>query len=231
MFKRPGIFKEYFKNPEATAEMKTADGWCHTGDAGYFDDDGHLKIIDRDKDVGKLNNGTMFAPKYLENKLKFFSDIFEAVTFGDGRDYVSAFINIDLEAMGNWAERNAISYASYQELTGLPAVHQMIREHIEQVNRDLAEDPQLGGSQIKRFLILHKQLDPDDGELTRTRKVRRTIVAEKYGPLIDALYSDATQCHIETEVTYEDGRKGTLAADLEINNVDVVAPAVAQAAE
>ena len=133
--------------------------------------------------------------------------------------------------MGNWAERNAISYASYQELTSLPAVHQMIREHIEQVNRDLAEDPQLGGSQIKRFLILHKQLDPDDGELTRTRKVRRTIIAEKYGPLIDALYSDATQCHIETEVTYEDGRKGTLAADLEINNVDVAAPAVAQAAE
>lgn len=231
MFKSPGIFQEYFKNPEATAEMKTADGWCHTGDAGYFDDDGHLKIIDRAKDVGKLNDGTMFAPKYLENKLKFFSDIFEAVTFGDGRDYVSAFINIDLEAMGNWAERNAISYASYQELAGLPTVHKMIREHIEQVNRDLAEDPQLGGSQIKRFLVLHKQLDPDDGELTRTRKVRRTIIAEKYGPLIDALYSDATQCHIETEVTYEDGRKGTLAADLEINNVDVAAPTVAQAAE
>lgn len=231
MFKSPGIFQEYFKNPDATAEMKTDDGWCHTGDAGYFDEDGHLKIIDRAKDVGKMNDGTMFAPKYLENKLKFFSNIFEAVTFGDGRDYVTAFINIDLESMGNWAERNAISYASYQELAGLPTVHQIIREHIEQVNRDLAADPQLGNSQIKRFLVLHKQLDADDGELTRTRKVRRTIIADKYGPLIDALYSDATNCRIETEVTYEDGRKGTLAADIEINNAEIAAPVVAQAAE
>jgi long-chain acyl-CoA synthetase len=231
MFRSPGIFQEYFKNPEATAEMKTADGWCHTGDAGYFDNDGHLKIIDRAKDVGKLSDGAMFAPKYLENKLKFFPDIFEAVTFGDGREFVTAFINIDLEAMGNWAERNGISYASYQELAGLPRVHQMIGEHIAQVNRDLAEDPQLKGSQIKRFLVLHKQLDADDGELTRTRKVRRSTITEKYGPLIEALYSGSKQCRIETEVTYEDGRKGTLAADIDIHDVPDATVALAQAAE
>lgn len=231
MFRSPGIFQEYFKNPEATAEMKTEDGWCHTGDAGYFDDDGHLKIIDRAKDVGKLNDSTMFAPKYLENKLKFFPDIYEAVTFGDGRDHVTAFINIDLEAMGNWAERNHVSYASYQELAGHPDVHRIIGEHIAQVNRELAEDPQLHGSQIKRFLVLHKQLDADDGELTRTRKVRRSTVSEKYGPLIEALYSDVTQCDIATEVTYEDGRKGTLSATVEIHNAVTAPVAVAQAAE
>ncbi len=231
VFKSPGIFQEYYKNPEATAETKTEDGWCRTGDAGFFDQEGHLRIIDRAKDVGKLNDGSMFAPKYIENKLKFFPDIYEAVTFGNEKDYVAAFINIDLNAMGNWAERNGVAYASYQELSGLPQVSEIIRGHVKNVNASLAEDPQLSGSQIKRFLVLHKQLDADDGELTRTQKVRRRTIAEKYGVLIDALYSDRDHCEIETEVTFEDGRKGSVKADLMIVDVTAPATAIPQAAE
>ncbi len=223
-FRSPGVFVEYFRNPEATAETKTANGWCRTGDAGFIDDEGHLKIIDRAKDVGRLNDGTIFAPKYIENKLKFFPDIFEAVSFGHARDYVTAFINVDLGAMGDWAERNGISYASYQELAGLPRVYDIIQGRVEQVNRDLAMDSSLAGAQVRRFLVLHKQLDADDGELTRTRKVRRRHVADKYGSLIEALYSDRDHCPIETEVTFEDGRKGAVRADLQIRDV---APAAA----
>ena len=223
-FRSPGVFVEYFRNPEATAETKTANGWCRTGDAGFIDDEGHLKIIDRAKDVGQLTDGTIFAPKYIENKLKFFPDIFEAVSFGHERDYVTAFINVDLEAMGDWAERNGISYASYQELAGLPRVYDIIQGRVEQVNRDLAMDSSLAGAQVRRFLVLHKQLDADDGELTRTRKVRRRHVADKYGSLIEALYSDRDHCSIETEVTFEDGRKGAVRADLQIRDV---APAAA----
>jgi long-chain acyl-CoA synthetase len=216
MFRGPGVFQEYFKSPEATAESKDADGWVHTGDAGLFNEAGHLKIIDRAKDVGKLNDGTLVAPKYIENKLKFFPNIKEAVAFGNERDYVAAFVNIDLVAMGNWAERHNIAYASYQELAAHPRVLEIARQHVEQVNKDLAQDPNLGGSQIKRFLILHKELDADDGELTRTRKVRRNFIAERYAELIEALYSDQDECHVETEVTFEDGRKGVIAADLKI---------------
>ena len=224
LFKGPGVFQEYYKNPEATAETKTADGWVHTGDAGFLGDDGQLKIIDRAKDVGKLLDGGLFAPKFIENKLKFFPNIKEAVAFGDHRAYVAAFINIDLEAMGSWAERRGVAYGSYQELAALPEVYAVIKESVEQVNRDLAADPHLASSQIRRFLILHKELDADDGELTRTRKVRRRIIAEKYRPLIEGLYSDAGQAHIEVEVTFEDGRKGTLAADLRIEDVAVEEP-------
>ena len=223
MFKGPGVFLEYYKSPEATAETKTADGWVHTGDAGFLGDDGQLKIIDRAKDVGKLNDGGLFAPKFIENKLKFFPNIKEAVAFGDGRDHAAAFINIDLEAVGSWAERHGVAYGSYQELAALPEVYQTIREHVTQVNRDLAGDPRLASSQIKRFLILHKELDADDGELTRTRKVRRRIVAEKYQALIDGLYSDAERTYIETEVTFDDGRKGKLSADLKIEAADTFA--------
>jgi len=216
LFRGPGVFLEYYKNPEATAETKTPDGWVHTGDAGFFADNGHLKIIDRAKDVGRLSDGSLFAPKYIENKLKFFPNIKEAVAFGDARPYVSAFINIDLEAMGSWAERNGVAYGSYQELAALPRVYEIIKGHVEQVNRDLAEDPKLAASQIRRFLILHKELDADDGELTRTRKVRRRIIAERYTPLIEGLYSDADHAFLAIEVTYEDGRKGKLAGDLRI---------------
>ncbi|MDH3475611.1 MAG: AMP-binding protein [Rhodospirillales bacterium] len=225
MFRGPGVFVEYYKNPEATRETKTGDGWVHTGDAGFFDEDGHLKIIDRAKDVGKLQDGSLFAPKFIENKLKFFPEIKEAVAFGDARGYVAAFVNIDLEAVGNWAERHAIPYGSYQELAARPEVYEIVKGHIARVNRDLAADPKLASSQVRRFLILHKELDADDGELTRTRKVRRRIVADKYGPLIDALYGDVDHAYIETELTFEDGRKGTLAADLKIAQVEAVEPA------
>jgi long-chain acyl-CoA synthetase len=216
MFRSPGVFVEYYKNPEETANIKTEDGWVHTGDAGLFGENGHLKIIDRAKDVGKLTGGTLFAPKYIENKLKFFPEIKEAVAFGHDRDFCAAFLNIDLEAVGNWAERHNIAYASYQELAANPQVRQILKSHIEAVNRDLASDPNLAGSQIHRFLVLHKELDPDDGELTRNRKLRRGVVSEKYETLIDALYSNTERAHVETEVTFEDGRKGSIAADIDI---------------
>jgi len=216
IFRGPGVFREYYKNPQATAEVKTADGWYSTGDAGFFDDDGHLKIIDRAADVGRLNDGTLYAPKYLENKLKFFPHIQEAVAFGDRRDEAVVFINIDLEAVGSWAERLGITYGSYRELAAEPRVYDLIADEIAEVNRDLANDAQLAGSQIHRFLILHKELDADDGEMTRTRKVRRGFVADKYAVLVEALYSGADHAEIETEVTYEDGRKGAMKADLMI---------------
>ncbi len=230
MYRGPGVFHSYYKNPESTADTKDADGWVYTGDAGFFVENGHLKIIDRAKDVGKFSDGKMFAPKYIENKLKFFPHIREAVTFGDGRDYCVAFINIDLEAVGNWAERNNVPYASYQELAGHEQVYAMMLESIEQVNADLANDPMLAHSQIHRFLILHKELDPDDGELTRTRKVRRRIVEDKYAVLIDALYSGAESCYIKTEVAFEDGRKGSIEATLNIMDAKTFAPVAAKEA-
>jgi len=222
LFRSPGVFKEYFKNAEATASTKTPDGWVHTGDAGMMTPEGHLRIIDRAKDVGHLTNGSLFSPKFVENKLKFFPSIKEAVAFGHQRDFVAAFVNIDLEAMGSWAERNNIAYASYQELASHPRVVATIKEHVEEVNRSLAEDPQLADSQIHRFLVLHKELDADDGELTRTRKVRRSTVTDRYGSLITALYDGSKRGQIETEVTYEDGRKGVIKADLEIVDAAVV---------
>ena len=227
LYRSPGVFHGYYKNPEATSETKTADGWVHTGDAGIIDSDGHLKIIDRAKDVGRLNDGTVFAPKYLENKLKFYPHIKEVVAFGDGRDGAACMICIDVEAVGSWAERRGIAYASYQELAAHPEVYDLIESEIAAVNRDLAEDAQLAGSQIHRFLLLHKELDADDGELTRTRKVRRRFIADKYDAVIAALYSTADQAHIETEVTYEDGRKGTTKADLVIRQATTVASPVA----
>ncbi|MFZ5556655.1 MAG: AMP-dependent synthetase/ligase [Pseudomonadota bacterium] len=216
LIRSPGLFRAYYKNPDATAEAKTPDGWFRTGDAGYFDADGHLKIIDRARDVGKLTDGTLFAPKYLENKLKFFPYIKEAVAFGHGRDMVCAFINIDMDAVGNWAERRNLAYSGYTDLAAQAPVYELIRECIEHVNRDLSVDPKLGGSQIHRFLILHKELDPDDGEITRTRKVRRGFVADKYAVLIDALYAGKSECYIETQVKFEDGRTGTISATLRI---------------
>jgi len=216
LYRSPGVFQEYYKNPEATAETKTPDGWVKTGDAGYVDEEGHLRIIDRAKDVGKMNDGSMFAPKYIENKLKFYQYIKEAVTFGDQKDYASAFINIDLDAVSNWAERNNITYGGYQEIASHDKVRGLIEGCIAKVNEDLAADSHLRSSQIQRFIILHKELDADDGELTRTRKVRRRIIAEKYGTLIDALYSDQQHVEVESQVTFEDGSTGSLHADLKI---------------
>ena len=210
------MLKEYYKRPDATAESIDAEGYFHTGDAGFFDQDGHLKIIDRAKDVGKLANGAMYAPNYIENKLKFFSHIKEAVAFGDARDMVCAFINIDMSAVGNWAERRNIAYSGYTDLAQKQEVYGLIRECVEKCNAELALDPVLSNSQVHRFLILHKELDPDDDELTRTRKVRRGFIAEKYKVLIDALYSGKTSQFIETQVKFEDGRTGTISADLRI---------------
>lgn len=220
LFRSPGVFHSYYKNPEATAETKDAEGWVHTGDAGFFDDDGHLKIIDRAKDVGKLTDGSMFAPKYIENKLKFFPYIKEVVAFGHGKDHVNAFINIDLEAVGNWAEKRNIAYSGYTDLAAQDEVYGLIKECVEKVNADLVNDAQLSGSQIKRFLLLHKELDADDGELTRTSKVRRGFIADKYLDLVDALYSDATHHKIEAQVTFEDGRTGTVKADVKIRDAE-----------
>ncbi len=215
-FRSPGMFSGYFNQDETTAETMTSDGYVKTGDAGFFDKDGQLKIIDRAKDVGKLTTGELVAPKYIENTLKFFPDIKEAVAFGDGRDFCAVFINIDLQAVGNWAERNNIAYASYQDLAGHPEVAKIIAGHIDATNLRLSREPMMAGAQIKRFLVLHKELDADDGELTRTLKVRRAFVAERYGILIEALYDEATEKYVETEMTYEDGRKGTVRATVKI---------------
>ena len=223
LYRSPGVFAGYYKNPQATAEAKRADGWVHSGDAGFFDEQQQLHIIDRAKDVGKLEDGTLFAPKFLENKLKFFPHIREAVTFGPGRPYVTALINIDPEAVGNWAERRGITYGGYQELASLDAVYDLVREAIEQVNGDLAQEPHLAGSQIRRFLILHKELDADDGELTRTRKVRRRFIGDRFKPLVDALYAGAERARIATDVTFEDGRKGVIEAELRIRDAKIVA--------
>ncbi|RME17427.1 MAG: long-chain fatty acid--CoA ligase [Alphaproteobacteria bacterium] len=221
-YRSPGVFEEYYKNPESTASTKDAEGWVATGDAGFIDrQTGHLRIIDRAKDVGKLANGMLFAPKFVENKLKFFPDILEAVVFGAGREYCVAFINIDLNAVGNWAERNNVAYASYQELSQHPQVREIIRGHVEAVNASVAEDEMLGGCQVRRFLVLHKELDADDGEMTRTRKVRRRIIEEKYHDLIEALYDGRTEVTTETEVTYEDGRKGSIRATVAIMDAAV----------
>src|SRR3954447_8721194 len=212
LVRSPGLLKGYYKNPAATAEVLTADGWYHTSDAGFIDAQGHLKIIDRVKDVGRIaggpNDGAMFAPKYVENKLKFFPYIKEVVAYGDGRERVCVMINIDFDAVGNWAERRNLPYAGYTDLAQKPEVYALIRDCVEKVNADLAADERLAGSQISRFLVLHKELDADDGELTRTRKVRRGFISERYRTLVDALYGGDTHRFVETEVTFEDGRKG-----------------------
>ncbi len=225
LVKGPMLLKAYYKRPDATAESINGDGYFMTGDAGFFDEEGHLKIIDRAKDVGKLNDGSMFAPNYIENKLKFFQYIKEAVAFGNRRDYVTAFVNIDFEAVGNWAERKGMAYSGYTDLAAQPEVYELIRDCIEQVNADLATDARMNGSQIKRFLVLHKELDADDGELTRTRKVRRNFIAEKYTVLIEALYEGKHSQLIETQVKYEDGRTGSIRADLRIEEARATAPA------
>lgn len=233
MVKSPGLLKEYYKNPEATAEVLTADGWYHTGDAGFLDSEGHLKIIDRAKDVGRImggpNDGAMFAPKYVENKLKFFSHIKEVVALGDKRERVCVMINIDFDAVANWAERRNLPYAGYADLAQKPEVYGLIKECVEQVNADLSRDTLLAGSQISRFLVLHKELDADDGELTRTNKVRRGFIADKYQPLVDALYGGKSEQFIETQVKFEDGRTGSISATLKIFDTKTFTPVKAAA--
>lgn len=233
LVRSPGLLKEYYKNPAATAEVLTADGWYHTSDAGFLDAHGHLKIIDRVKDVGRIkggaNDGAMFAPKYVENKLKFFPYIKEVVAYGDGRELVCVMINIDFDAVGNWAERRNLPYAGYTDLAQKPEVYQLVKECVEKVNADLAADELLAGSQISRFLILHKELDADDGELTRTNKVRRGFIAEKYQVLADALYSGRAEQFVQTQVKFEDGRTGSVSATLKIIDTKTFAPVKAAA--
>ena len=216
LIRSPGLMREYYKNPQATREVKDVDGWYHTGDAGYLDRDGHLKIIDRAKDVGRLADGSLFAPKYLENKLKFFPYIKEAVAYGNGRDRVVALLNIDFEAVGDWAERRSINFAGYTDLASKQQTLALMRDCVEKVNADLAADPMMASSQIHRFLVLHKELDADDEELTRTRKVRRGFIGEKYGVLVDALYAGRSEQFIETRVRFEDGRVGAVSATLKL---------------
>ncbi len=233
LVKSPGLLKEYYKNPAATAEVLTADGWYHTSDAGFLDAHGHLKIIDRVKDVGRIKggnfDGAMFAPKYVENKLKFFQHIKEVVAYGDGREKVCVFINIDFDAVGNWAERRNLPYAGYTDLAQKPEVYQLIKECVEKVNADLSVDTLLAGSQVSRFLVLHKELDADDGELTRTNKVRRGFIADKYSALVDALYTGKTSQFIETVVKFEDGRTGSVSATLRLEDAKIFAPVKAAA--
>jgi long-chain acyl-CoA synthetase len=235
LYRSPGVFLGYYKDPEKTAETKTPDGFVRSGDAGFFDQTGHLRIIDRAKDVGRMRDGALFPPKYVENKLKFYPNIKEAVAFGDGRDYVACLINIDLVAVRNWAERKGVTYGSYQELAGHPLVYDMIEKHVDEVNRSLASEPLMGGAQVRRFLILHKELEADDGELTRTQKVRRGFIAERYEPLVKALYDGSGEADIRTEVTFEDGRKGVIAARVKIRDmktypVEASAPVLDKAA-
>ena len=220
LIKSPGVFQGYYKNPEATSEA-LKDGFLYTGDAGIIDKDNHLIIIDRAKDVSTLANGTIFAPQFIENKLKFSPYIKEAVTLGQGKEYVTAMVNIDMQSVGNWAERKNIGYTSYADLSQKPEVYDLIFNEVKKVNASLYNEEQLRGAQIKRYLILHKELDPDDAEVTRTRKIRRGFIAKKYAELIDALYSEKEGVEVETKITYEDGRTATIHAFLKIREVEI----------
>jgi long-chain acyl-CoA synthetase len=220
LYRSPGVFRGYYKNPEATKTTIEEGGWVHSGDAGFVDEHGHLKIVDRAKDVSRLGDGTIFAPKFLENKLKFSPYIKEAVCIGQDRPFVTALLNIDLTSVGSWAERRGLAYTSYTDLAQKPEVYDLVHQDVARVNRSLEEDRQLRGAQIRKFLILHKELDPDDEEITRTRKIRRGYIAQKYAPLIDALYGDQDRVQVEAKVTYEDGRTGMIRADVRIREVD-----------
>ncbi|MCA9972704.1 MAG: long-chain fatty acid--CoA ligase [Anaerolineales bacterium] len=213
LLKSDAIFKGYFNNPEATAESLT-DGWLHSGDAGYFDEDGHLIVIDRAKDVMTLHDGTKFSPQFIENKLKFSPYVKEAVVFGGDWPFVSAMINIDMENTGKWAENNQLAYTTYTDLAQKPDVYTLVRAHVEEANADLPE-----AARIRRFLLLHKELDADDAELTRTRKVRRRFVAQRYDDIIAALYSQNDHLDVETTITYQDGRTAVLQTRLAIETL------------
>lgn len=219
LYKSPGNFAGYYKNPEATAET-LEDGWILSGDAGYLTRRGHLKIIDRSRDVSALTNGTLFAPKYIENRLKFSPFIKEAVVHGKDREFVTAFIDIDYGSVANWAEKRQIGFTSYTDLAQRQEVYDLIYNEILRVNRSLSTDEQLKGAQIRRFLLLHKELDPDDGEITRTRKVRRRFITEKYRNLIEALYDERDSVKVDTTITYEDGRTTAMKANLQIREAE-----------
>ena len=215
-----GVFKGYFKNDDATREVVEADGWFHTGDAGFLDPRGHLVIIDRAKDVGALADGTAFAPQFIENKLKFSPYIREAVAFGDGKPFVAAMVAIDPNTVGSWAERRNVAYTSYMDLSQKPEVRELIREEIRRGNETLPD-----AQKVRRFLLLTKDLEADDAEMTRTRKVRRRHVAEKYAAVVDTFYGGGDEVELATQVTYEDGRTATLKSRVRIVDVDAEVPA------
>jgi long-chain acyl-CoA synthetase len=218
LVKSPGIFKGYFKNEEATREVIDPQGWFHTGDAGFVDPRGHLVIIDRAKDVGALRDGTAFAPQFIENKLKFSPYIREAVAFGHDRPSVTAMVAIDPNTVGSWAERRGIAYTSYMDLSQKPEIRALIRDEIRRGNETLPE-----AQKVRRFLLLTKDLEADDAEMTRTRKVRRRHVAEKYAPVIEAFYTGKATVELTTAITYEDGRQGTLRSTVHVEDVEEVA--------
>ncbi|GAB4537636.1 MAG: long-chain fatty acid--CoA ligase [Anaerolineales bacterium] len=211
LVRSPAVMQGYYHNPEATAETLDSEGWMHSGDAGYFDEDGHLIVIDRAKDVMTLHDGTRFSPQFIENKLKFSPYVREAVVFGGDWPYVTAFVNIDFSNVGKWAENHQIAYTTYTDLSQKTEVYDLVRKHIEQANADLPP-----AARIRRFLLLHKELDADDAELTRTRKVRRRLIAQRYDNLISALYSHNDYVDVETVITYQDGRTATLQTRLRI---------------
>jgi long-chain acyl-CoA synthetase len=209
----PCVFVGYYKNPEATKQT-IRDGWLYSGDAALFDQDGHLIVIDRAKDVSALTDGTKFAPQYIENKLKFSPYIKEAVAVGQDRSYVGAMVNIDMENVGKWAERRKIAYTTYTDLAQKAEVYDLIAQEVERVNRDLPQ-----GTRISKYVLLHKELDPDDEEVTRTRKVRRGFVAQKYSDIIEALYSEARSVGVTSVITYQDGRQATVRTELAIRQI------------
>lgn len=211
LVRSPAVMQGYYHNPEATAETLDSEGWMHSGDAGYFDEDGHLIVIDRAKDVMTLHDGTRFSPQFIENKLKFSPYVREAVVFGGDWPYVTAFVNIDFSNVGKWAENHQIAYTTYTDLSQKTEVYDLVRKHIEQANADLPP-----AARIRRFLLLHKELDADDAELTRTRKVRRRLIAQRYDNLISALYSHNDYVDVETVITYQDGRTAMLQTRLRI---------------
>jgi long-chain acyl-CoA synthetase len=218
--KGPGVFLGYYKQDEATRAALTEDGWLRTGDAGLFDPRGHLAIIDRAKDVGKLADGTPFAPQFIENKLKFSPFIREAVAFGDQSPFVAAMIAIDMNTVGKWAEDRSLPYTSYIDLSRKPEVARLIVEEVTKVNATLPD-----ASKVRRVVLLNKELDADDAEITRTRKVRRGFVAEKYAPVIGALYNGANEAQLIMEITFEDGRKSQLTSTMLVHDIAPAEPA------
>jgi long-chain acyl-CoA synthetase len=221
----PSVFAGYYKNDEATAETLD-EGWLHSGDAGYLDDEGHLIVIDRAKDVMTLHDGTRFSPQFLENKLKWSPYVREAVVFGGDWPYVTALITIDFANAGKWAEKRQLPYTTFTDLSQKPEIYALVRDHVARINQDLPE-----AARVRRFLLLHKELDADDAELTRTRKVRRGFIAQRYQTLLDALYGDSASVPVETVITYQDGRTATTRTELKIETLDTApAPSVARAA-
>jgi long-chain acyl-CoA synthetase len=211
----PAVFLGYYKNEEATRETVTEDGWLLSGDAGYFDDNGRLVVIDRLKDVMHLNDGTQFSPQFLENKVKFSPFLREAGILGGGRDYVAAILCIDMDIVGHWAETNMITYTTYQDLAAKDEIYALIKGEVAKTTAALPEE-----TRIKHFCLLYKELDPDDGELTRTRKVRRSTINERYGALIKALYTDVCVMNLETEITYQDGRVREMCGNIRIEDME-----------